>query len=56
MQNVNPLIHLDRKFMWRWYEVDDCGRITCLSSKAFFLREDCRQNYDSVMLRPIRSP
>ena len=56
MQNVNPFIHLDHEYMWRWYEIDDHGQIACLSSKAFFSREDCRRDYESVMHRQKRGP
>jgi hypothetical protein len=51
MPDVNPMLHLDENFMWRWYEIDDQGHTSFLSSKAFFFREDCRQDYDVAMRR-----
>ena len=51
MPDVNPMLHLDENFMWRWYEIDDQGHTAFLSGKAFFLREECRQDYDVAMRR-----
>ena len=45
MSNVNPIIHMDKQYMWRWYETDDLGRTSFLSAKSFFSREECRQDY-----------
>ena len=54
MEDVNPIIHLDHEFMWRWSESDEFGNTSFLSPKAFFSREECRQDYDVVMHRPKR--
>ncbi len=51
MPNVNPILHLDQEFMWRWSEVDERGETAFLSNKAFFFRDDCRQDYDQAMQR-----
>ena len=51
MPNVNPILHLDDEFMWRWSQVDERGKTAFLSTKPFFFREECRQDYDRVMQR-----
>ncbi|MES2326488.1 MAG: hypothetical protein V4499_04050 [Pseudomonadota bacterium] len=51
MADVNPMLHMDKDFMWRWYEIDDRGQTSFVSPKSFFSWEDCRQDYDEAMLR-----
>ncbi len=51
MADVNPVLHLDHDYMWRWYAVDDQGQTIFLSSKAFFSRVECRQDYELAMRR-----
>lgn len=52
MEICNPIIHMDRELMWRWFEVDQLGKTSFLSPKAFFSRAECRQDYDVAMRRP----
>ena len=49
MLDVNPMLHLDKMYMWRWYEIDDQGQTVFQSSKAFFNHEECRQDYVVAM-------
>lgn len=49
MPNVNPILHLDSEFLWRWSHADEHGKTAFLSTKAFFLREDCQQDYVKAM-------
>ena len=51
MADINPMLHMDENFMWRWYQVDDRGQTSFGSPKAFFSWEDCRRDYDEAMLR-----
>ncbi len=51
MHNVNPMIHMDDEFMWRWYEIGDDGRTAFMSPRSFFSHEECRRNYDAAMKR-----
>lgn len=55
MSDINPMLHLDENFLWRWYEVDDHGRTSFLSPRAFFTKEDCRRDYDEAVRRMKRS-
>ena len=54
MPDVNPMLHMDDNYMWRWYEIDDQGQTAFLSAKAFFSLEKCRQDYDVAMRRSKR--
>ena len=49
---VNPILHMDKEFMWRWFEADELGNTSFLSPKSFFSRDECRQDYDVAMRRP----
>lgn len=55
MPNVNPMLHMDDEFMWRWLEVDEEGQLSFLSPKAFFSREECRRDYETAMQRVKRT-
>jgi len=55
MADVNPMLHMDENFMWRWYQIDDHGQTSFASSKFFFSREDCRRDYDAAMRRLRRN-
>ena len=55
MANVNPMLHMDKVFMWRWYEIDDYGQMAFSSPKSFFSLEDCRRDYDQAMRRLKRN-
>jgi len=50
-EDVNPMLHMDESYMWRWYEIDDHGKTAFLSPRAFFSERDCRQDYATAMLR-----
>ena len=49
MPDVNPMLHMDEEYMWRWYEIDDQGQTLFLSPKSFFDHEECRQDYEMAM-------
>jgi len=51
MPHVNPFLHLDHEFMWRWEQLDEHGKTAFLSAKSFFSREECLQDYDRAMQR-----
>lgn len=53
--DINPMLHMDQEFMWRWYQVDDRGQTSFSSPKSFFSLEDCRRDYDEAMLRLRRN-
>lgn len=55
MTDVNPMLHMDKDFMWRWFEVDESGQTSFASPKAFFSKEECRRDYDAAMRRSKRS-
>ena len=51
MADVNPVLHLDENFMWRWFQIDEQGQTSFASPRQFFSREDCRRDYNDVMVR-----
>ena len=54
MTTVNPVLHMDLEYMWRWFEVDDSGQTLFASPKAFFSKEECRRDYNAAMRRSGR--
>jgi hypothetical protein len=55
MTHVNPVLHMDKEFMWRWFEVDESGQTSFASPKAFFSKAECRRDYDAAMRRSKRN-
>ena len=47
---LNPILHMDRAYMWRWYHLDDRGKPAFIAAKSFFKYEDCRRDYEASML------
>ena len=44
---LNPIVHLDDKWMWRWHIADGQGHFV-IRSKPFFVLEDARRDYETV--------
>ena len=55
MPNVSPMLHMDQKYMWRWYAIDDQGQTAFLSPRTFFSHEKCRQDY-AVAMQSFKPP
>lgn len=51
---VNPMLHMDDQFMWKWYEIDDLGQTAFMSAQSFFSRKECRRDYDVAIRRMMR--
>lgn len=48
MEQPEWFIHMDERWMWRWFLTDGCGRTLAMSKKDFFHREDAVQNLDAA--------
>ena len=47
---LNPILHMDREFMWRWYHMDDRGKPAFVAAESFFSYEECRRDYEVSVL------
>ena len=54
MTSVNPIMHMDKEFMWRWFETDDLGQAAFVSAKSFFYLKECEQDYVASVQRITR--
>jgi len=51
MSCMNPIIHMDRDYMWRWYITNSAGKTRCMSTRNFFNYEDARRDFDATRKR-----
>lgn len=48
MVDFNPMFHMDRDYMWRWYIVGARGKLVCMSTTVFSFYEEARQDLESA--------
>lgn len=48
MQHINPMLYMDKDYMWRWFTIDAHGKLRGMSARAFFNHKECRRDYDSM--------
>jgi hypothetical protein len=37
---VSYYLHMDEKYLWRWYCIDQHGSTVCVSNRTYFTRHD----------------
>lgn len=50
MEQLQWLLHMDERWMWRWFLTNDCGKTLAMSKTCFFRREDALENRDAARL------
>lgn len=51
MHALNPMFHMDKDYMWRWFTTSPTGRPLSISTRAFFLYEDAKRDFDAAQRR-----
>jgi hypothetical protein len=50
MDTLQRFIHMDDRWMWRWYLTDAKGTLVSMSPEQFFTREGALRNLEAVRL------
>jgi hypothetical protein len=53
MDQPQWFLHMDERWMWRWFLANSCGQRIAMSKKCFFRREDAVQNLDAARMAVI---
>lgn len=48
MSHLNFWLHMDDRYMWRWYCSDPSGTLVAISAQSFFRLADCQQAADEA--------
>lgn len=50
MERLQWFIHMDERWMWRWYIFQTNGKPFARSKNQFFLREDALRNLEAARM------
>jgi hypothetical protein len=50
MDKLQKFIHMDDRWMWRWYITDARGSLVSMSSEQFSTREEALRNLEAIRL------
>ena len=50
MDNLQKFIHMNDRWMWRWYITDARGALVLMSSEQFSTREEALRNLEAIRL------
>ncbi len=53
MEQPEWFLHMDRRWMWRWFLTNGHGQAVAMSKKCFFHREDALQNPEAARMAVI---
>lgn len=53
MEQTDWFLHMDDRWMWRWFLANSHGKPLAMSKKCFFRREDAVQNLEAARLAVI---
>lgn len=46
MCTINPMLHMDKDYSWRWYITKPDGSLSAMSTTSFFDVQDARRDFD----------
>lgn len=53
MEQAKWFLHMDERWMWRWFLTNDTGQPLAMSKECFFLREDAVKNLKAARMAVI---
>jgi len=53
MEQTEWFLHMDSRWMWRWFLTNRLGQPLAMSKKCFFRREDALLNLDAACMAVI---
>ena len=53
MDQPQWFLHMDDRWMWRWFLANSRGQLLAMSRKCFFRREDAVLNLDAARMAVI---
>lgn len=53
MEQTDWFLHMDERWMWRWFLTNGRGKAFAMSKKCFFNREDALQNLETARMAVI---
>lgn len=53
MEQPELFLHMDNRWMWRWYNAGNRGQPLAMSKNSFFTREEAVRNIEAAQMAVI---